>query len=644
MNSDKNRLYFSIASFLIPFLVYLTTLAPGLYFIDTGELATVCVKLGTAHPTGYPLFTVLGSIFAKLPVGDYIYRLNLMCALQSSLTVMVFFNLVLFILIKLNLNADGDSKNKFTDKDGNNITSMLIAFSASMVLAFSNTFWNTSNSLEVYSLHVLFIVSVTYIFLKAGNEFVKHSGNDDLKYWLLFAFILGLSFTNHLTSIFLSVGFIYLYFAVNGFSKTSFQKILIMGIPFVLALTVYVYFFVRGDNNIIAWGNPVNWDNFYRHVSGKQFSVWMFTSTDSASKQFSHFTEIYPKEFFYIPVLIALIGMIYSFVKQRKFFIFTLLLFVFNILYAINYDIHDIDTYFLLSFVVTAIWFAIGLRFIFNKFKPNQAIIALIAVIIPLTSIYGNFKENNLSKSNFVKEYTENVFSSARQKSIIMSTQWDFWVSASFYFQYVHNFRPDVVIIDKELMRKSWYLKHLKDHYPDIYEKSKQEFEIYAVELKKFEKFTENYTKPKTEADKQNLIAIQSAFINLLNSIVNKNYLEYHFYTTLEVEDDKNEKFAKEYNRVPEGLLIRLTKSVDFDSTYVEPDFTYTKTNETDYYHTFIMNAYYLMYLKRASYLMTLNKLDTAEMYIQRVLQLRPNDKNGIGMLKRVWELRGTNK
>ena len=644
MKFEKNRLYFSIASFVIPFIVYLTTLAPGLYFIDTGELATVCIKLGTAHPTGYPLFTILGSIFARIPIGEYIYRLNLMCAVQSSVTVFVFFNLVYFILTELNLNADGDEKKKFFGKDQNRLTALIISFSSSMVLAFSNTFWNTSNSLEVYSFHVLFIVTVMYVFLKACNDYVKYSGKDDLRFWLLFAFILGLSFTNHLTTIFLSVGFIYLYFAVNGFKKVSFMKVLIMGIPFVLALTVYVYFFVRGDNSVIAWGNPVNFDNFYRHVSGKQFSVWMFTSTDSASKQFSHFTEIYPKEFFYIPVIVAVLGAVYSFIKQRRFFYFTLLLFVFNILYAINYDIHDIDTYFLLSFVVTSIWFALGIRFIFEKLKLNVAVAALIAILIPLTSIYGNFKENNLSKSNYVKEYTENVFKSARQKSIIMSTQWDFWVSASFYLQYVYNYRPDVVVIDKELMRKSWYLKHLKDHYPLIYDKSKQEFEIYRTELIKFEKFTDNYTKPKTETDKQNLIAIQTAFINLLNSIVTRNIDEYHFYTTFEIEEDKNEKFAKEYSRIPEGLLFKFTKSAEFDTTFAETDFTYTKTSETDYYHTFIMNSYYMMTLNRANYLMNISKFDEAEMHIKRILESRPADKTANGMLKRVGDLRNLAK
>ena len=636
----KTKLYFSIASFFIPFIVYITTLAPGLYFIDTGELAAVCVKLGIAHPTGYPLFTILGSIFAKLPIGDYIYRLNLMCAILSSVTALVFFNMMYFILTELNLNKEQEKSTRFFTDEKNPLTAIIISFSGAMVLAFSSTFWNTSNSLEVYSLHVLLVVTVMFLFLKSGNSYVK--GDNDLKHWLIFAFVLGLSFTNHLTTIFLSVGFLYLYFAVNGFGKMSFRKIFYMIVPFVLALSVYVYFFVRGDNTVIAWGNPVTWDNFMRHVSGKQFSVWMFTSTGSASKQFSHFVNIYPKEFFYIPVIIAIFGIVETFLKQKRFFYFTLLLFVFNILYAINYDIHDIDTYFLLAFVVTSIWFALGLKFLFAKMKISGLAAVSLSLIIPAFSIYGNYDENNLKNSHFVKEYTNNVFSSAREKSIIMSTQWDFWVSASFYEQYVHNIRPDIIVIDKELMRKSWYLKHLRYHYPELYLRSNTEFEAYAKELFKFEKFTENYTKPKNETDKQNLMLIQTTFMNLLNSIITKNP-EYAFYTTSEIEEDKNERMMKDYARIPEGLLFRYSPKMEYDSTYTEPEIVFTKTNETDYYHTFLMNAYYMMFLNRASFLMNFNKFEKAETLIKRALEIRPNDKTALGMQKRLNEMRGLN-
>src|SRR5580765_7791920 len=67
--------------FLVSFIVYLQTMAPSVPFIDGGELATVCATLGIAHPTGYPIFCLIGYLFAHLPIAEHIIvRLNIMSA------------------------------------------------------------------------------------------------------------------------------------------------------------------------------------------------------------------------------------------------------------------------------------------------------------------------------------------------------------------------------------------------------------------------------------------------------------------------------------------------------------------------------------------------------------------------------------
>ena len=55
--------YYGILVSLIILAVYVYTLAPSVVHIDSGELATVQATLGIAHPTGYPLFTVVGYLF-----------------------------------------------------------------------------------------------------------------------------------------------------------------------------------------------------------------------------------------------------------------------------------------------------------------------------------------------------------------------------------------------------------------------------------------------------------------------------------------------------------------------------------------------------------------------------------------------------
>lgn len=640
-NNSGVKIVYQILSFLIPFVVYLATLAPTVTFIDSGELATVAAKLGVAHPTGYPLFTVLGNLFTKIPLGDEVYRLNFMCAVISSAALYMFFNLLVFIFKYQKFPDEPVSEvYKFSDNVIYNIS-----LASVLILAFSKTFWDTANAIEVYSLHTFFLVTNIYLFLKAGSLNIKDkiSGFQNEKHWILFAFILGLSFTNHLSTIFLSVGFLYLYFAVNGFRKVSLMRILYLAIPFLLGYSFYFYLFIRSDNPVLSWGYPHNFENFWRHFTGKQFSVWMFSSFENAGKQFSYFTKNYPVEFFYIPLLIAIPGIYELNKKSRKLFFFTLLLFGFCILYAINYDIYDIDSYFLLAFIITAVWIAFGFVFLTKKIKTNPVQLSYSFLLIALIPLIQNYSKVDESKNYFVKDYTMNVFKSAPQNSIILSTQWDFWLSSSIYQQYVKNIRKDLVIIDKELLRKSWYMNHIKNHYPDVYEKSKNEFELYLTELLKFENNTNRYTNPKSETDRQDLMKIQTSFLNLLNSIPDKNYNDRNFFTTFEIEQEKNERFGKDYTRIPQGLLIKYSKSKTYEDI-PDTQFDFTITDNNDYHHTFLMNAYYNSYLSRANYLMNFSKLDESEVLINKAIEIKPNAPDAKQLLQKVNQLRTLSK
>ena len=639
-NKFNKKIIYQLFAFLIPFVVYMITLAPTVTFIDSGELATVATKLGVAHPTGYPLFTVLGNIFTKLPIGDEIYRLNVMCGVISSLAIVIFFNLMVFMFKYLTF--PGESNNEF-----NKISETVVyncSLASALILAFSKTFWETGNAIEVYSLHSFFLITNIYLFLKSNSD--AREGNFVIqreKNWILFAFVLGLSFTNHLSTIFLSVGFLYLYFAVNGFSKNSFKRILILTIPFIFGYSVYFYLYVRAENPILSWGYPHTFENFWRHFTGKQFSVWMFSSFENAGKQFSYFTKNFPVEFFYIPLLVAIPGLYEINKRSKKLFYFTLLLFGFCILYAINYDIYDIDSYFLLAFIVSAIWIGFGFIFILKKINEKNVNISYAFLLVAILPFSQNFSKVDESKNFFVKDYTMNVFKSAPMNSIIMSSQWDFWVSSSFYQQFVKNIRPDLIIIDKELMRKSWYMHYLKMHYPELYENSKVEFETYLAELLKFEKFTERYTSPKTEADRQDLLKIQTSFLNLLNSLVDKNYDKRNFFTTFEIEQEKNERFGKDYTRIPQGLLINYNKSKSYVD-YEDPQFEFTITDKSDYHHNFIMNAYYNGYLSRANYLMNFERFEEAEGLINKAIELRPNTPDAKQLLMKLNQLKSLPK
>src|SRR4030067_3268622 len=91
MRLNPARAVPALLTLLLPLVVYSLTLSPAVSFIDSGELAVVCYTLGISHPTGYPLYTLLGKIFSGLPVGTVIVRLNFLSALFASGAALFFY-------------------------------------------------------------------------------------------------------------------------------------------------------------------------------------------------------------------------------------------------------------------------------------------------------------------------------------------------------------------------------------------------------------------------------------------------------------------------------------------------------------------------------------------------------------------------
>jgi len=311
MNFVKKYFYFVTAFFV--FIVYLFTLAPSVIQIDSGELAAVQATLGIAHPTGYPLFTVIGYLFSLIPLPfTKIFQLNILAAIYCSAAVGVFTYTIKYCLDNLSsfktknaLQKESSKKEKKKSKDQpvsekqyeipENFK-LLTAIFGGLTLAFSRTFWFQSTSVEVYSLHLLLISLIILFLLKA---YVHSFENDKLTHWLMFAFFLALGFTNHLTTLMILPGTGYLYFSRYKFNSASFKKLSLMILLFIVVLVaIYSYLPLRASQNpILNWGNPLDWERILRHVSGKQYQVWLFNSFDSAGKQFSHFWSILPLDF-----------------------------------------------------------------------------------------------------------------------------------------------------------------------------------------------------------------------------------------------------------------------------------------------------------------------------------------------------------
>jgi hypothetical protein len=614
-DSGRREQLLGLACAAAGFFVYVLTLCPTVDFIDSGELATDIYTLGIAHPTGYPLFTNLGYILSHIPLGlRPIYQINLMAALYCSVGLFVFFRFLVFFLRRL------------APQEKDEWMIYAPAVTGTLLLAFSETYWSQALAIEVYSLHSVFIALLLYFFahgIALDMDEQRGPVPQDLKrvYWYGFAYILGLSFTNHLTTILLAPGCLYLFFAVNGFSARSWRRIARMAVPFLLGLSFYCYLPVRaGAHPFMNWGNPVTPEAFFWHFSGKVYRVWIFSSTESALKQFRYYIDSFPGEFGYVSLLLVPFGLWRLFRQSRKFLLFTVLLFLGCLLYSINYDIHDIDSYFLLSYVTVAVWSGAGVAAIFGLFGPLRTsprwVGSALCGLLCLMPLAVNYPKVDESDNRIVEDYTSDMLASVGPDAVLLSYQWDYFVSAAYYLQLVEHARPDVWIVDKELMRRSWYYAQLRSRYPALIQRSAGEVTAFLKELDKFE-----HDLP------YNSQLIEYRYAALMESFVRQNLPSRPVYMTHEIEP----QYLKGFRRVPSGLALRL--SSDTASGEVQmPVFHPRIPRRSNSYKEGLTLQYFQAYASTMQYLSELGKKeealrcrDQAVEFTDKILEIWPD-------------------
>ncbi|MCG8457430.1 MAG: DUF2723 domain-containing protein [Holophagales bacterium] len=128
----------------LPATVYVGTMARGLVWGDGPELIAVAASLGVAHPTGYPLFTLLGHLASRLPWGTPAFLVTLLCAiLMASACVALY-------LVLLRTSRDPDRL------PATGLSYPARALAGTLCFAWAAAPWSHGTRVEVYGLQILF--------------------------------------------------------------------------------------------------------------------------------------------------------------------------------------------------------------------------------------------------------------------------------------------------------------------------------------------------------------------------------------------------------------------------------------------------------------------------------------------------------
>lgn len=542
------------------FLVYVYSLCPTVYLIDSGELAAVSYTLGVAHPTGYPLYTLISYFFAHLP-GEPIINLNLLSAI---------FSVIAGLFLYLIANKILDDRFHFS----------VLAIS---LFAFSPVVWRNAITNEVYPLTTLFCILLLYFLFTLKNN----------KTYYGLMFFMGLAFTNHIIIFSLAIP-IFVYSIINY--KLNVKKI-VSGLAFVcIGISAYLYLIFRTLGNAeIAWGNTCNLQRLFWHLAGKQYQVWMFSlSMNEILNNAKQGISLITTNFLYFFIVIVFAGFYWLFKNDRKKFWLFLIIFVLNFIYTVNYAIPDIESYYMPGFISLLVVSIYGLR-LFGKYL-KWFITVPLSLIIPLL----NYSHCTLRNNTFGFDYSYAHIAQLPQNSLFICSYWDIY-SPTIYLRKVKKIRTDLVIIDKELLRRTWYIKYLRSEYPSFYQSAENEINDYLVELYKFE-----YGKPYEP------FKIQERYIRMIEKFVEIKETTGVFFAMPFPDNDLNQ-VKTDYLRIPFGLNYLITK----DRTPVLFDFSKLKLAMPEFvndqrlkYNTEFVKK---MVMNNINYLIAINRMGEVE-------------------------------
>ncbi len=634
---DLTKKYFYLFPGLLVFIVYIITLAPSVVQIDSGELAAVQATLGIAHPTGYPLFTMIGYLFSLIPLPfSKIFQLNLLAAIYCSAGIVVFVYTVRLVLDNLELFSSKKvihekvtkwKKGEKKVRKKINETALLLsesiktiaAIGSGLILAFSEVYWLQSTSVEVYSLHILLINLIILFLFKAYLATKDENNKSESKFWILFSLFLALGFSNHMTTLLIIPGVAFLFFTKYKLTVEGIKKISIMFAVFLpVLILMYLYLPIRAEQEpVLNWGNPVDLERIIRHITGKQYQVWLFASTAAAKKHLIQFAENLPGQFS-ISLILSAIGLIASFNYARKMFWFLLITLLFTVFYSINYEIHDIDSYFLLAHISLSIFAAFGMITLFTFSKRYTVIIPLIVTITCIIiQFFNNFSNANQSGLYTYEDYTHAILKSVSEESVIFSYQWDYFISAAYYFQFVEGYRDDVAIVDKELLRRSWYFDQLNRNYPRLFNRMTDDVNKFREALVPFER-SGNF----------NANLLERLYRKLMTDLVANNVKEKDYYIAPELYEQEMQRgefvLPEGYYLVPDLLLFKVVKADEYVPV-ANPDFEIRISEKRNYYINKIEYFVGSMLARRALYELQYNRPDRAKIFIKKIRNDLPN-------------------
>ena len=466
-----SRLVPPVAVFLTGLALFSLTWTDAIQVADSGELVAAACNRGVAHPPGYPLYTLIGSVLCQIPASTEAGRIGWLSLGAGLLSLMLVYGIVLRLTGRRWAAAMG-----------------------ALTLATGQIFWRFSSLPEVFTLNSALSLLVIYACVITGE---MRSHGRRTAWALLCGFAAGLAVSNHHSSIWVMPMLIP---AVLLPLKPVRQTAARAGASFVgamLGLTPYLHLALASEDVLPRWGETSTLEGFLNHFLRQDYGTFTLSIGGKATQYEAlwFFIERLPGQLTWVLWPAAIGGVVLllghatdspwaGLLKERVskgtagWFAVVCLLCgpVFFTLFNLGSqgtDSQVVERFFIMPTALLCVCLGLGLawmdRAVLDQpdFQGTAPLWRIAGLVVLLVTALSNYPSADVSENYVVEDYAYNTLSSVEKGALVLGVG-DATTFSMLHAQMVLGYRPDVQFINVSMLLYPWYVQQKKRERPAL--------------------------------------------------------------------------------------------------------------------------------------------------------------------------------
>lgn len=427
-------------------------LMPGVGFWDTGEFQTVLPIMGTAHPTGYPTYVLLGFLGNILltPIGEPAFRITVL----SLLAVATAAGATVLLVRRLT-------------------GSTVIGIATGIGLAATPVVWANATRADPHPIHLAFVALLLLALVHwhdARRELVDDpaAGPRSDRRLVLAAALFGLAAGNHSLTLLLVPPIALFVLSVEPGILRRWRFVLgCLAAAFGTVALVYLELPIRAGliPAPLIYARPATWDGFWYIALAEQFRGSLGDPFTDLPDKLDTIVTFANAQLGLVALVVPAAFLVAAW-RAPRYTLLTGSALVITVLFNEAYSNADIDRYYLGPVLWVWTWIAILAAAVVDVAgailgglaararpvaSPAAAVVVAVALLIPTAlDLDARRQAADRSRDTGAAQWLAEALPAVPQGALLIS-----WWSTStplWYAQKVEGLRPDIEIIDDRTM------------------------------------------------------------------------------------------------------------------------------------------------------------------------------------------------